>query len=427
MLPLLSPILLLAITGAYAFLLWYRMPVALTILFALLPTYLIRTQIGPIPTTLLELLLLTTILIGAWQYQTNIQTALRHVWRHAPYVCIGTILFLLGASIGVMTSVDMRTALGEWKAFYIEPVLFATVLFVALRLDVPLRKAVLSGITISVVSIILFTLFQILSGGMFVPDGFWASDGTFRATAWYGFPNGVGIMLGLSCFLVLSYIHTTVRSHAHTVAYTFILFLTTGIALIAARSSGAIIGLLGGAVLLLAAHARTRIPTIMCGAVTLIVFLLLPLSHPVKQELFLQDRSGQIRTHMWAEAWQMLLDRPILGAGMASYEERVVPYHTTVNGEGIEIFHHPHNIWLTLWANTGMIGVLGFAIVYFSVGFIAIRDRQWYLFAALISFFLMGLVDSPYIKNDWAILFWTIVVIILTHKKTPAVSSHMNE
>ena len=123
---------------------------------------------------------------------------------------------------------------------------------------------------------------------------------------------------------------------------------------------------------------------------------------------------------MWSESIELIKDRPLLGAGLASYDERIAPYHTTVNGEGIEIFHHPHNLVLTMWTHIGLLGLIGFVLIALSalqhayklVKTIGYHESYRRAFEAFVAIMVMGLVDSPYIKNDWAIVFWAVVAIL---------------
>lgn len=392
----------LLLTILFAIASWKRYGLGVALFFTLLPTYLIRFSIGPYPTTLLELLLVVLVLIGLYKYKLQIQLP--------KLVTIGTLFFLIGATIGVLTAIDLRPALGEWKAFYISPILLASTLFLASKQNKQIYNSILLGITVSATGVILFTLWQVATGGTFVPPGFVQPDGSFRATGWYGFPNGVGILLGLSFFPAIAYLRKIPKSIV-TIPLFVLASLTT---MLFAKSTGALIAIAAGTGVLLLIYKKKRMVTMIAGVVGAIVFLLLPMDNPVKQELLLQDRSGQIRTHMWAEAWELLKDRPFVGAGMASYEERIVPYHTTVNGEGIEIFHHPHNIFLTIWVNTGLIGLMGFILLLVSTTNHAVRTQEWYLLAFLTACIVMGLVDSPYIKNDWSVLFWAGVALIHT-------------
>jgi O-antigen ligase len=400
----------------FSILTWWRFSYGVTILFALLPLYLIRFSFFGIPTTILELLILITTLIGLWHYRVEVRQ-LCHDLRAQRILMSGLLLLLVGATIGVAVSTDVQRALGEWKAFYIEPILLALVLSAAqYRSD--MRPHIYRGLCYSTLAVVAFTIWQVLSGGTFVPAGFWQQDGSFRATAWYGFPNGVGILLGLCFFPVLTYIRSRVR---HSTIAMIVFSIATIIAMFAAQSTGALLGVLAGTGILLLSHARTRTYTIGIALLGLTVFAVLPMDHSIKQEILFQDRSGQIRLHMWQDTAELLKDSPLLGAGMASYTDRIVPYHSLVNGEKIEIFHHPHNIFLTLWVNTGIIGLIGFIGILVAITRVLVQRRDWDTLAFVAALIVMGLVDSPYIKNDWAVIIWSILLVttVATTKKHP--------
>ncbi|PIR77413.1 MAG: hypothetical protein COU30_02580 [Candidatus Magasanikbacteria bacterium CG10_big_fil_rev_8_21_14_0_10_38_6] len=102
----------------------------------------------------------------------------------------------------------------------------------------------------------------------------------------------------------------------------------------------------------------------------------------------------------------------------------------------IEVFHHPHNLFLTIWVNTGLIGLIGFVWVlvwFYRVGLSFIMKHKkkdistntnhllvLFLLATMTSILVTGLVDSPYIKNDYSLLFWFLVagmVLATTQEK----------
>ena len=135
----------------------------------------------------------------------------------------------------------------------------------------------------------------------------------------------------------------------------------------------------------------------------------------------MQDRSGQIRLDMWAETIEFLKDNPIKGAGLASYKTLIYPYRID---KWIEVFHHPHNIFLTIWVNTGIIGLFGFTWIivwFYRVGLMNLKKDKLIIFllATITAFTTTGLVDSPYIKNDLAIFFWILpaLLIVTTRQK----------
>lgn len=405
-------ILLLLFILLYIWIAWVRFDVGVAILFATLSSYLFRFSIGGLPTTVLELLVVSTILIGLYKFRPDIKPLLQSLRQRKPFL-IGTGLLILGATIGVAVSSSTTSALGEWKAFYIEPLLLAFVLALAYRDNKRIERRVLQGISIAAVVLSLFTMWQTLAGGVFVPSGFWQSDGSFRATGWFGFPNGVAILLGLSYFPVLYYINKKNNKQKKRTRKKILITLLFLAAISMAKSSGAMLGILAGLTLLFAITTKYTKHIIIAAIILAVGIIALPGSSSLKQEVLLQNRSGQIRISMWQDTAKLLASSPLVGTGLASYSDSIKPYHTEVSGEQVEIFHHPHNIFLTMWVNTGIIGLVGFILLLIGIITHLVRTKQWYYLAFFTAFIVMGLVDSPYIKNDWSILFWSVALLSL--------------
>lgn len=391
--------------------------------FLLLPAYRIRFQVGHLPTTALEVLF--WIIIAVWLILDRRYARLSLIMREHRSLLIAIILFLTSATISIFTSLNTRAALGEWKAFYVEPVMLFFILITSIKTKKQINTILLSLITLSLITSML-AIYQHFTG-FFVPHAFWANRGTYRVTAWYGFPNAVGLFLAPLVPLML-YAISDMRYDKKLSPIAYRLFFifsipTVILAIIFAKSTGGIIGAAAGIGVLLLFHKKTRVPALVAACLALIAVLVLPPANPVRQELLAQNRSGHIRLAMWKESVQLLKDRPLLGAGLASYATRVEPYHTTVNGEGIEIFHHPHNIFLTMWVNLGLLGLLGFIwiLVWFYRTAISYKlsaiSSSSYLLASMTTILVTGLADSPYIKNDLAFVFWLLPALLLVSLK----------
>jgi len=480
---------------AFLIITWRNFNAGLFLLFLLLPTYLIRFDIGPLPTTLLEVML--WIVIGIFTTQTILNRIKKnkklqssvfslHIFTLYPFLIIGITLFLLGATISIFTAVDIRSALGEWKAFYVEPVLLALILLLSntsptkgsIRQEhsiftsspyegepttavgegvsmfariAPLAspliggilKAVVFGLVFSALATSILAIVQHFTGWL-VPEAFWANGDTFRVTAWYGFPNAVGLFIAplvpLALYIFIQKLNLLQRRNLKfemrnlvILISCFLFLISAPLAIIFAKSTGALIGLITGLGLLLVMNKKTRWWNITLATCTIGAIVLLPLLgggwegvRSIKDELTFQDRSGQIRVAIYKETIALLKDHPIRGAGLASYSERITPYHTTVNGEGIEIFHHPHNIFLTIWVNTGLVGLIGFVLIlvwfYTRIAYHITRNNEQspisnhkslFLLASMTTLLVSGLVDSPYIKNDLAVLFWILIALLI--------------
>ncbi len=459
-------------TFLFAYITWRRFEHGLFLFFLLLPTYLIRFPLFGVPTTLLEVMF--WILFGVWALsrityhishseQTKEKLLLRvtryvkNTYTKQPLLFTSIILFLLGATISIFTSINIRTALGEWKAFYVEPVILFLLLVTTIKdrgqniEDSETRPHLLYSILYILTPLLLCGLITSLLAiyqhftGWYVPYAFWENRATYRVTAWYGFPNGVGLFLAplvpLAIGMIISFIHETKssiikRSYNHIIITTIsLLYIPCSIlAILFAKSTGALIGIAASIGFLLLLYKKTRWLTLAVGIVGIVSLFSVSSLKPIRDEIFFQDRSGQIRLAIYDETIQLLKDRPIFGAGIASYDERIAPYHGRVNGESIEIFHHPHNIFLTMWVNIGLIGLIGFLgiIVWcFKRSYEVMMLRSYeektnyqlpithYLLTPMIVLLTSGLVDSPYIKNDLAFLFWAIISIIysMSYKK----------
>ena len=442
-----NPLLLILFGILFAGITMYRFSYGLFLLLLLLPSYLVRFTVFGLPMTVLEAMILVVILVGLWRERTRITSHVSCIKNYKLLVG-GIVLFLLGATVSVFTGVDMRAALGEWKAFYVEPILVFLIIIAAskhynmaaLQHDNKVSKGVdsntptpyalclLSALVLCGLATSILAIYQHFTGWM-VPWAFWENGESFRVTGWYGFPNGVGLFLAplvpLSLYGVLSSFRAKKKSGMRLLSfmpYALCLALAP-IAVLFAKSTGGLIGIAAGVGFLLLIYRRTRIPVIVVSVVGLICLLSIPGLSGIRQEVFAQDRSGQIRVAMWKEAGQLLQERPLLGAGLASYQERVTPFHTTVNGEGIEIFHHPHNLFLTMWVNVGIVGLVGFLIIlvwFFRTGFSRNTSHvsrtnflPLFVMGAMVTILTTGLVDSPYIKNDLSIVFWFLVAMMV--------------
>ena len=113
----------------FTWLTWRNFNFALAFLFFCLPTYLIRFNFGPNPKTLLEIMILIiTIIVWLVKYHKDIVYHVTRITYQNKKLFIAMVPFLLAATISIFTSIKLRAALGEWKAFYIEPILIFFIL-----------------------------------------------------------------------------------------------------------------------------------------------------------------------------------------------------------------------------------------------------------------------------------------------------------
>ncbi|MBH41614.1 MAG: hypothetical protein CL685_02790 [Candidatus Magasanikbacteria bacterium] len=410
---------------------YYSLTLGFALFFFLLPTYLIRFSVFSFPTTFFECLFIILFLIflfrevkqkkikGLFLYYKNIA-------RKNPTLCIATTLFIIAATISIHISPHLRSAAGAWKAFFIEPLILSAIFIRHIKnikqIQYILFALVLSGLITSVLAI-----YQHFTGWM-VPWDFWENRNTFRVTAWYGFPNAVGIYLApiisFALYFVVRFSQRNKKKKEEHIYFTLsCIFIPLGIsAILFAKSTGALIGVCAAFGIVLLLYKKTRIPTLLLGTLMCITLFSLHPENPIRQEVLAQDRSGQIRVQMWAESVEYLRANPIFGAGLMGYNTEIRPYRID---KWIEVFHHPHNTLLNMWMSVGFFGMFSFLWIVvwcFKTGYTHIKKRQkalppYFILSALTTFLVMGLVDSPYIKNDSAMIFWLLVSLLLIQTK----------
>ncbi|MFH0857916.1 MAG: O-antigen ligase family protein [Candidatus Magasanikbacteria bacterium] len=393
--------------------------------FLLLPTYLIRFSILYIPTTFLEMMFLILLVVTSIRFiqnkkeRENKKEIFLSLFQKNKTFFYALLLFLSGATISAFISPHLISALGEWKAFYVEPILFGFLLVLNFSKEKKdnLQKYIFLPLIISGTLTAILGIYQHFTGWM-VPWDFWENRNTFRVTGWYGFPNAVGIFLAQIFPLGIYMTITNWKEKNFSFILSSLYILLCPLALLFAKGSGPILALFSGITLFLLFSKKTRGVTLALGSLGIFFLFFLSSFDPLQNEITMQDRSGQLRVEMWAETVEYLQTHPIRGATLANYSDEIAPWRIQ---KDIEIFHHPHNIFLTMWVNIGIIGLIGFIWIlvwFFRTAWKEKPNKNIYilfLFATLFSWLVMGLVDSPYIKNDWSILFWTYISLLFIH------------
>ncbi|HNQ45273.1 MAG TPA: O-antigen ligase family protein [bacterium] len=425
--------LILVVGVLWLILSWSNLKLALSLLFGLLPVYLLRFKVGFLPSTVLEeFIVITTMvwLIKSWPRPWKNIIRKPQNWHPYPFTW-EIIIILIIAWIAVAISGYSLPALGIWKAYFIEPIL---VFVIALNVwqkpqDIVNALLFLAG---SVTLISLLAGYQYFTGQLiFNPE--WASVAGRRATSFFGYPNAIGLFVAPVSLALLGCLIYLIKERSKLFTWSNILLaasiILSWLALYWAHSEGAIVGLIIAIIVMIFLSSRGgKVVSIILTAILVIVTLENP---GIYRKISLADESGQIRRAQWQETWEMLRDgRLFTGAGLANYQSSVKPYHKTgiwlkpvdksekPVWQPVEIYLYPHNIILNFWSELGLLGMIIFMWLWFKSLFINCRNfcgyhlknnlawLNWGLFGAWLAAFIHGLVDVPYFKNDLAVLFW---------------------
>jgi O-antigen ligase len=381
---------------------------ALSITTAAAPLYVVRFRYGPVPTTLLE----TLVLITAALYVVAALFARGPRPRRTP-LDIPIAVFLVAGVIGIFVASDHRGALGIFRAYLVEPVLMYYIAVALLAAsgatDTLLATWAAGTIPFCVFDVAVFS--RALVTHTLVPGHAAAAFGIDpNSIALYLEPL-IGVAAGFAIFgsgkpRVLAVITLAVMLAAE----------------LATLSRGGLLALAALAVMAVVTipNARVRITILVASAVAAAVLLVLPFIGPRLMHA-LDPRSGTfaVREQIWALTLKMLRDRPLFGAGINAYQSTMVPYRA--GNPYLVPEPYPHNIFLSSWTEIGLLGLAAFTwllawliVAPWRAYRSALRLQRpllWGLGAAFTMLLVHGLVDTPYWKNDLSLEFWILAAL----------------
>lgn len=391
----------MAITAAFTWLSWKDLSKALLLLIALLPSYLIRIEIIGIPTTLLECLFISLILV--WLVKRRDIWKRKRFWGTKALLPIG--LLLAASTISIVISPNFVAALGVWKAYVIEPVALFFIFRYELQAKTLNQHQIFLAFGVSALAISLFALFQYATGyGLPIP---W--DIERRITSVFNYPNAVGLFLGPIVIIGILQSHT---AHKRFWQATTLLSLMS---ILLAKSEAALVAIIATLILAGLWKKRTRLSTISILIIGGLLTWISPWKNFALEKLTLQDYSGSVRISQWTETATMLQEHWLLGAGLSGYPTVFEPFHLATH---LEIFQYPHNILLNIWVELGLLGVIAMGILAFTVWQTRKHNATLIPLLVLTQMSIHGLVDVPYFKNDLAIMTWIFLAIIFAYAGT---------
>lgn len=418
--------LLIIVSIVFFLLAWKRIDIALALTVLLLPSYLIRFEIFSIPATLLEIMVL--LLFLAW--------GIRKVFieKFKDFKCTQfrwpLLLLLISATIAAFVSPDLKSALGIYKAYFVEPILFFIVLINVINSQRRIRL-IFWALGVSALFVAIIALWQYIN---ILPSYEpWVSESPKRVTSVFEYPNAVGLYLTPITTLFLGILllgqkhnkksNSKYTKEARRFIIGVIIFGLLGI--IFSVSRGAVLGI-GAAVVFFSFFSRFKKWIWVAIIASILLALLIPQTRITLTDIVtVRDTSTDVRTVLWEGTWNLIKDRPLQGAGLAgfpiTYEEYKLAKHT-------ELLLYPHNVFLNFWVELGALGLIALfwlLIKFFSEGMIT-RKKTVNLFpipklnlsivlmGALIAVLAYGIVDVPYFKNDLSILFWIIIGLMVS-------------
>lgn len=385
---------------------WSRPVVwGLYLITAGMPLYVVRWHVGPLPTTLLEVLILATCVAYVARLRQE-----RRLWLRRTPLDVPIALLLIAGLISIVVAFSPVAAAGIYRAYFLEAI---AVFYIAV--DVLDDARDVRGLLVAAgVASALFAIGQLVT--FFVQFESGRLILTAPPTFVYTSSNSVALFLEPPLTFAAAFFLFPSRPQERWWALAFLLFLVPGGAATLSRGMYLAFVVLAIVAVVIARDARIKLAVTAIAAAAAITLVLIPV---VRERFTSVGISFLQRLVIYEEAMTVLVQRPIFGAGLASYAQATAALRSQHQWPSI----YPHNIWLAFWSETGLLGLLSFAATYvilFVKGWRALMRSSGFarplLYGAvgtLIVYFVHGLVDTPYWKNDLAVEFWLVAALTL--------------
>lgn len=399
--------------------------ISISILISLLPAYIVRFKVLGLPTTLLEVAFFGVLAI--WVFSLSLgRNSFGEITRKldSPLVKPG-LLFLLTAVLAVFTSPNPYKGFGAFRALVLEPIMLYFIILETGRSWDKLRfnQWIIKSLIFSGFLVSLYGLFQFVTKTNQIAP-LEALQG--RLTSFFNHPNFLALYLGPIIILTLGQFLRSqpLRNRIFQIS----LLLLFGLVFWLTKSLGGFLGLGAGMgsliVFYLFKHFGLRVRKIIKITSFLLLFavilgwfyLFFNISQYTPKNKLIWPRpdpqTSTIRLCVWEGTKNLLQDSAVFGAGLSGFVQIYPDYRTC----DTEHFTYPHNLFLNFWTETGLLGLASFGLIIFvlvkrllnSQGNLSLRAA---ILGVLIYWFIHGLVDVPYFKNDLASLFWIMAAI----------------
>jgi hypothetical protein len=391
------------------------------IIVALLPTYLWRVTLFNLPSTFLELMIISLFVIWLLKGKriTKINFSLsKKAYNVLPVKWRYLLVTWLLVSILALVINFTYTSLGLWRAYWLEPIMFFLVFIYSVKSRQDIIN-IIKALGVLVIWLLITTMYQNFSDWNFIAA--YNPPNIKRLTGVFSYPNALALLVApitALFFGLWAYSKNKLKEIIYLIAFIAGLILA-----LLSRSDGAILALGLSILLWLILAKKIRKIGIPLVIMTLIAIVILPtekiesaLTTNINPKLDLQSSSVDIRLNQWQETTDMLQDNLIFGLGIDGYQDGLLAYHQY---QWLEIYLYPHNIFLNFWTELGLAGLIVFLLILISIIYLLKRlfaNRSvwaWPLSMMWLTWFIHGLVDVPYFKNDLSVLFFIMLGLTL--------------
>lgn len=375
----------------------------------------------------------TLFAIGSWYLH---QGRGRCFWPGLDAITGAVILLGIGFLLSALLNDMDLHGYGRLKSWFVFPVLFSCLLSFGLRHHFISRVAVLKSMFFGGIAIGFLVVIRMLEGVAFSYD--------HRLHGDFPSPNHLAMMLsgaliaGVSLCLV-----SRMSWREQKMVFSGGAFLSLLLLLTKSYTSFFALFCVSGAILFVYRGSLSR-KMIWFASFLLIggmIFVLMLSGSKWKDTMTFDGRSSlSSRMMIWQSTVRILRDHPLGGIGAGNFQREYIAYQQYFPPYLEWSVPHPHNMFLDAWVEGGVFSLIGLIMIV-----------SWWMRAAVrcfrknknestscvpiflfgVYFFLVGLTDVPFLRNDLVYFFVTAFVVSRSLARNPTDvfdrSSHLGD
>jgi len=390
------------------------------ITLALAPTYALRFSLFGLP---LNLLMVWVVAVWLFFFCTELKkNRLADFWAYVKsldkiWIWLVGLFFLAGTLSFLMPPFSVKK-LGQYIVLFIQPMSLWFIFGYSFKKNFKLKNSLLYagyfllGLMGVWAIIQYFTLFGL-------PTEYWGNTvEPKRALGFFGHPNFYALFSApLLAFLLPDLVDKLKAYKKEILAPKILLFWLLGlVGLVLSLSRAGWLGL-GAAMivfLLLSGEKKLKIAAALAAVVLLVTVAITPNFRYRLLLPFYGEKSAVSRISLWQTGIKGIKESPFLGLGLMGFGNDWTRLNTDPN---LDSHNFPHNIFLDLWLETGLLGLLSFIGLVIMALYQGFKNRantiSFGIALFLIALLTQGQIDNPYFKNDLALVFWIVLSLII--------------
>jgi len=384
----------------------------------LIPFYVFRFDIVGIRTNLLEV-----VVVLAFAFVAIDTTFTERKFKFGSY---GPYVFLLLSVLATTYAHDNEKAVGILKGWFFVPVMYYLVVINLFRG----KEKVIKLLSFLAVPTLLLSVWAILQHFGIVTKLFYQVGNAdldqyltapIRAFGPFDSPNSLAMFLAPVICLLLIPINSIKK-----LAWRILSFISLAIPLSAlyfTTSRASFLALLFAVfVFALIGYIKTRKVALMALSIIFLLGVGLGLFLSISTNDPGRTASNTVRTRIYHYSIELAGQNWLKGVGLGGYTAAIDKF--TVNDVEFHTYNlsyaiHPHNVFLAMWLNLGLLGLLCFVallIDFVRAAIKRLKSDQWrvatFVLMAMSTIIIHGLFDTTYFKNDLSVIFWLIFGLI---------------